>query len=338
MDEATLDDILTKSRGFMESQLILTAHELGVFDAIGNNPLTSKKLSEETALSKRGLTILLDGLAAIGLLEKSGTNYANTATGLRCLVSGGADCRSATLDHIIRMREAWLRLNESVRSGTTARREEESLVHNRERNRSFILAMRDIGRANAKIIAETLDLSDYKKLIDLGGGPGSFSMEIIKKFPHIRATVVDLPLTLEVARELVNEAGMADKLALREADFFNDPESDLGEGYDLAVISNVLHIEGVDQNRALLKRLFSAMDKHGMVIIHETIIDETRTAPPDRALFAINMLVNTERGNAYTFDEMKEWLEEAGFTDISFVDCFERPSLMVAYKGENAKL
>jgi cyclopropane fatty-acyl-phospholipid synthase-like methyltransferase len=198
--------------------------------------------------------------------------------------------------------------------------------------------MRDIGRANAKIIAETLDLSDYKKLIDLGGGPGSFSMEIIKKFPHIRATIVDLPLTLEVARELVNEAGMADKLALREADFFNDPESDLGEGYDLAVISNVLHIEGVDQNRALLKRLFNAMDKRGMVIIHETIIDETRTAPPDRALFAINMLVNTERGNAYTFDEMKEWLEEAGFTDISFVDCFERPSLMVAYKGGNAKL
>ncbi|MBE9536015.1 MAG: methyltransferase domain-containing protein [Proteobacteria bacterium] len=332
MPEATLDDILTKSKGFMESQLILSAHELGIFDVIGKDSFTSDKLSEKTDLNKRGLRILLDGLAAIGLLEKSGRNYANTGTGLRHLVSGGADCRSATLDHIIRMREAWLRLHESVKSGTTARREEESLVHNRERNRSFILAMRDIGQANAKTIAENLDLSRYKSLIDLGGGPGSFSMEIIKKFPHIRATVVDLPLTLEVASEVIKEAGMADKVALREADFFNDPESGLGKGYDLAVISNVLHIEGVEQNKALLKRLYSAMDTSGMLIIHETIIDETRTAPADRALFAINMLVNTERGNAYTFDEMRSWLEEAGFSDVTFIDCFDRPSLMVAYK------
>lgn len=331
MSEATLDDILTKAKSFMESQLILTAHELGLFNAIAKDSFTSGTLSKKMNLNNRGLTILLDGLAAIGLLEKSGENYANTGVGIRHLLDDGADCRSATLDHIIRMRETWLRLHESVKSGTTARREKESLIHNRERNRSFILAMRDIGQANAKTIAENLDLSAYKNLIDLGGGPGSFSMEIIKKFPQIRATVVDLPLTLEVAREVIGEAGMSDRVSLKEADFFNDPESALGKDYDLAVISNVLHIEGADQNRLLLKRLFNAMIG-GMVIIHETIIDETRTAPYDRALFAINMLVNTERGNAYTFNEIQAWLEEAGFSEVTFIDCFERPSLMVAYK------
>lgn len=70
----------------------------------------------------------------------------------------------------------------------------------------------------------------------------------------------------------------------------------------------------------------------GMVIIHESIIEENRTSPPDRALFAVNMLLHTKRGNCYSFEEMKGWMIDAGFEDIAFVDCFERPSLMVGYK------
>lgn len=331
-EEATIDNILERARGFMEAELILTAHEMDMFSIIGGKSLTAAEVAQETGSSERGITILLDALSALSLLKKSGSSYENRLEGRRCLCKNGNDYRGATLDHLAGMRDIWRRLAESVRTGTTARKEGESLVTDKKRNRAFILAMKEIGTPNAAVIAGHLDLSPYKKLIDLGGGPGSFAIELLKRNPQMRATLVDLPLTLEVAKEVIAGAGMSDRIDLKEADFFGDKDADIGSAYDLAIISNVLHIEGEEINRSLLKKLFHAMSAPGMVIIHESIIEENRIAPPDRALFAINMLVHTERGNCYSFDEMKSWMEDAGFENIAFVDCFERPSLIVGYK------
>lgn len=316
----------------MESQIIFTGHELDIFNCIGKKSMTSSELFHETGASERGLTLLLDALVSSALLIKSGNQYRNTTESLKYLCREGSDYRGATLDHMIKMRDMWLKLPEAVRTGTTPRTKDESLVTNRERNRSFILAMNEIGKANAKIIAHNLNLSSYKKLLDLGGGPGSYSIELLKKNPNMSAVIVDLPLTLEVAREVIKTEGMEERIGLKEGDFFNDLHCDLGSGYDAAIISNVLHIEDETRNRAVLKNVFNTMQSPGIIIIHESIIDEGRTSPPDRALFAVNMLVHTERGNCYTFNEIKGWLQEAGFDNIEFIDCFERPSLMVGYK------
>ena len=316
----------------MESQLIFTAHQLKLFDHIGKGKISASKLSEKTGASKRGLTILLDALVSSAILNKWGDCYGNTDETMRYLCKKGVDCKGSTLDHMLGMRDMWMRLPEAVKRGTTPRKKEECLVTNRERNRSFILAMKEIGTPNAKIIADNLDLSPYKKLLDLGGGPGSYSMELLKKNPSMSAIIVDLPLTLEVAKEVIQAEGMQERIELKEGDFFNNPHCDLGNDCDAAIISNVLHIEGDAENRALLKNVYKAMQSPGIIIIHESIIEEDRVNPPDRAIFAVNMLVHTERGNCYTFHEMKGWLEEAGFKNIEFIDCFERPSLMVGYK------
>ena len=330
--EATLDTILTRSKAFMDAQAILAAHEMGLFDALGDNSLSSGDLAHQMKVSKRGLAILLDGLVSLGLIRKEDQLYSNTSTGLKHLIKNGDDYRGATLDHMTRMRDMWLRLDEAVETGTSPRKPEESLVHNRKRNRSFILAMKDLGTPNAKIIADNLDLSPYKYLLDLGGGPGSYSMEIIRKFPNIKSTLVDLPLTLEVAKEVITSCQMEEKVTLKSADFYNDPSADIGSKYDLALLSNILHIEGINENERLLKRVYSSMAEKGMIIIHETLIDEERVSPPDRALFAVNMLIHTERGNCYTINEIKDWLEAAGFSGVKFIDCFEKPSLMIAFK------
>lgn len=331
-EKKNLESILKAAKGFMESQILLTAFELDLFNLIGENIKSAKEISKVTGSSERGIAILLDALAALGFVTKNEEVYANTPIGLRHLVKDGDDYRGATLAHILRMRDMWLRLSQAVKTGTSPRTPGESLVSNRERNRSFILAMRDSGRTNAGIIAENLDLSAYRRLVDLGGGPGTYSIEIIKRFPDIRSTLVDLPLTLEVAAEVIADEGMSDRIELKECDFFSHPDSDIGSGYDVALVSNVLHIESEDRNRKVLKNVFGAMAEEGMIIIHETIIDESRISPPDRALFAVNMLVHTERGNCYTFSEIKSWLEDAGFENIEFVDCFDRPSLIVGYK------
>ena len=328
----TIDDLLNKTKGFMESQLILTAHELDLYNHIDKHSLSSKELSRITGSSERGLTILLDALTSLGILIKSKNLYSNTDTTLKYLCKKGSHYKGSTFDHMLRMRDMWTKLPEAVIKGTSPRKKEECLVTNRERNRSFILAMKEIGTPNARIIAENINLSSCRKLLDLGGGPGSYSIELLKKNPLLSAVIIDLPLTLEVAKEVVQAEGMNERIELKEGDFFNNPECDLGKGYDSAIISNVLHIEGEERNRSLLNNVYMAMQPPGIIIIHESIIEESRTKPPDRAIFAVNMLVHTERGNCYSFIELKEWLEEAGFTDVEFVDCFEKPSIIVAYK------
>ena len=166
----------------------------------------------------------------------------------------------------------------------------------------------------------------------IGGGPGAYSEEILRHNPAMRAVLADLPITIETARSYVAKGGFADRITFQAIDIYNDPNMDLGSGYDVALISNVLHMEGERENRELLEKVYRTILPGGLLLIHETIIEDDHSSPVDRALFAVNMLVNTQRGNCYSFNEMKGWLEEAGFVDVTFIDCFERPSLMTARK------
>lgn len=325
-------EIMDLARSFQKPEVLMAAHKLGVFDALGRERLFGTEVAERIDASDRGTVILLDALVGMGLLLKDEGQYRNTPAGRDNLCRGGSDPIGHALDHGLGLMETWRKLPESVKSGRTNKPPEESFSENRSKNAIFIGAMAEIGRPNGKIIAENVDLSGRKLLLDAGGGPGAFSEEILRKNPGMRAVVADLPITLEAARPHIEKGGFADRIELRPADLYHDPDVDLGSGYDVALISNVLHMEGVEPNRELVKKVHAALVPGALLMIHETIIDDDRTTPVDRALFAINMLVNTERGNSYSFSEMKGWLGEAGFVDVVFVDCFEQPSLMTARK------
>ncbi|MBF0368307.1 MAG: methyltransferase [Magnetococcales bacterium] len=325
-------EIIRLANGFRTSQVILTAHHLGVFAIVGEELITAFQVAEQTGGDPRGMAMLLDALSALGLLTKEEHRYRHTPLGLKHLHPSGEAYMGASLTHLHDLSKVWSLLGEAVIQGGSVRPPEKNLLEDPETNRGFIQAMAQIGRPNARIIAETLDFSPYHRLLDLGGGPGTYAMEILRRNPQITGVVVDLPLTLEVAREEIAKEGFQSRLALHPVDFFNDTDSSLGEGFDVALISNVLHVEGVEANRNLLKRTHQAMAAGGMLVIHETLIDETRTRHPDRALFALNMLLNTERGDCYSFEEIHSWLLESGFHQVEFIDCFELPSLMTAIK------
>ncbi|MBF0583028.1 MAG: methyltransferase domain-containing protein [Magnetococcales bacterium] len=332
MDVAQLMEM---ARGFQKAQTLLTAHRLGVFRVLGDERLTADEVAVRLACAVRGVTILLDALVALELLAKESTFYHNTPFARQHLAPDGEACRGVSLDHLHDLMTVWSRLDEAVRTGCSVRQPEEQLMAgSAQRNAVFIGAMAEIGRPNARILAEQLDLSRYRSLVDLGGGPGVYCEEILRLNPRMHAVVADLPLTVATAQPMVAKGPFAERIGFQCVELFQGSGALLDRPYDVALLSNVLHMEGIEPNRRLLNRLHAAVNPGGMVIIHESIIDPDRTAPPDRALFAINMLVNTERGNCYTFEEMGDWLQAAGFVDVRLVDCFAQPSLMTARKME----
>jgi cyclopropane fatty-acyl-phospholipid synthase-like methyltransferase len=147
-------------------------------------------------------------------------------------------------------------------------------------------------------------------VLDIGAGSGVWGIALAKQSPHVRLHAVDWPRVLKVTRRIAKRHGVADRLATAAGDFF---EADFGRGHRLATIGQILHSEGRERSRRLLKKTFAALAPGGTVAIQEFVPNNDRTGPLAPLIFAVNMLVHTETGDTFTFAEMSEWLRRAGF-------------------------
>jgi SAM-dependent methyltransferase len=150
-------------------------------------------------------------------------------------------------------------------------------------------------------------------MVDLGGGAGSYSIAFVNCFHGLRSTLIDLLQTLEVAKEIISDFGLSERIECKEGDIYQDLMLPIGNDVDLFFISNILHQEGYEENARLMKRIFKHLLPNGRVILNDYMLDESRTKPEKGAIFSVNMLVNTERGRAYTKDEIERMLTDAGF-------------------------
>jgi ubiquinone/menaquinone biosynthesis C-methylase UbiE len=193
--------------------------------------------------------------------------------------------------------------------------------------RAFIGAMHVIGRVLSEEIAGSLDLRGYGKLLDIGGGSGTYTIAFLRRNPELKAVLFDLKDVIPIAKERFSSEGFVDRVELVAGDFYSD---ELPAGCDLALLSAIIHQNGRQQNLELFRKAYRALEPGGMLLIRDHIMDEKRTSPPEGALFAINMLVNTEGGDTYTFHEVEQGLQEAGFTDIRLLRSGEKMDCVVA--------
>lgn len=180
-------------------------------------------------------------------------------------------------------------------------------VRNRE---AFVLGMHNIASLKAKDIIKLINLKGVKTALDLGGGPGTYSIEMSKRGVHV--TLFDLPETIEIAQEIMRKASGTPVHTL-SGDFMVD---DIGKGYDLIFISQIFHAYSEQDNMYLVKKCRKALNEGGRIVVQEFPISTNRVHPPQSALFSINMLVNTEGGRCYSSDEIKSWLQKVGLKDI----------------------
>jgi len=227
--------------------------------------------------------------------------------------------------HLNHIWKNWSLLSDIVRQGKN-----ESLKKitewGGEVQEAFIGAMHVVGKEMASEIAESYDLSPYKKLLDIGGASGTYSMAFLRKNPAMRAVIFDFAPVLALAKKRLEAEGFLDRVELVAGDFYQD---ELPEGCDLALLSAIIHQNSPEQNIELYKKIYRALVPGGVVLIRDHIMDESRTQPPAGAMFALNMLVNTSGGDTYTFKEVKETLEAAGFGEVKQVRNGERMDCLV---------
>jgi SAM-dependent methyltransferase len=316
--------VLEEVRVFLRSRVILSAAELDLFTRLHREPATADVLSEELDCDNRAVTRLLDCLVAQELLQKEDRSYRATDRGAM-LSSDHPETELPMVLHLVGLWETWGGLTETVRTGENPKRKPIA-ERGKDSLKAFIGAMHVAGRSLSKEIAASYNLSSFKKLLDIGGGSGTYTIAFLERTPEMTAVLFDLPDVIPIAEERLGEEGFMDRVELVGGDFYQD---ELPTGCDLALISAIIHQNSLEENLDLYRKIHRALLPGGKLLIRDHVMDSTRTHPPTGSLFAINMLVNTKGGDTYTFAEIKDGLMAADFVKVRLLREGERMDCLV---------
>lgn len=300
-----------------------------LFDALERGPRSLAEISDETGASRRGLRALLNALVALQVLGKeSDGRYALTPESATFLVRGKPGYLGGFLRHGDTLIPKWQHLAEIVKSGKPAVMVNEEGAGT-EFFESFVEDLFAVGYPAAQALAAALP--EKRRVLDLAAGSGVWSIPFAQQSKEARVTAVDWPGVLRTTRKVTERLGVADQYEYRPGDLSS---ADFGSGYDMAVLGQILHSEGAEGSRALLGKTFRALAPGGTIAIAEFLADEDRSGPPMAMLFAVNMLVNTEEGDAFTVAEISSWLAEAGFVEPRTLEVLAPSPLILAARPE----
>ncbi len=313
----------------MKSAAIISAGQLGLFEALTAGPLTVEQLARKLQVSDLGIAHLAEFLAAIGYLTVSDAGFRNAPHTTRWFTqAGGVDYTAG----LLWTAESWSlmgNLAAAVRAGAPEKTLWESMQDRPQWGPIFSRYMHAFARHLAPDLLEKVKLPEgTKKLLDLGGSHGLQSMSFCRAYPGLRATIVDLPSALTDTQRTLADAGLADRITVRPGNLL---DGDWGENYDAAFYLSVAHNQTADDNRRVVAHLGRVIRKGGLLLIHEYLSG----SPMDvyDAAFRLTLLVETAT-RTYSFDEISSWLADAGFEPPTRIDLHprEKGSLLIAIR------
>ncbi len=310
---ATPQEILSLSRNFMECRVLLTGAELDIFTHLAE-PASSGDLAEKKGWHERPLTVVLDALTAMGLLIKQYGQYLTKPDLLPFLDAKSSQSVLPMVKHAATIWTNWSNLTRIV--AETGRADKIPARFDGEDQKAFIGAMHVVGRQHAPAIVQAVQPGPARRLLDVGGASGTYTIAFLDASPQMSATIFDLPDVVDMGRVRIAASGLEDRVDFVSGDFYTDQ---LPSGYDLALLSAIIHQNSPDQNLALYKKIWTALMPGGRLVIRDHVMENGKTAPKSGALFAINMLVGTPGGGTYTYEEIKTGLVGAGFENIRLI-------------------
>jgi len=313
---ATPAALLALSGGYWKTCALHAGAMLDVFTPIGDGAMTAAALAETLGCDARAMDMLLTALAAMGLLDKAGPQYRQTETSRKYLDTRSPDYIGFVIRHHQRLMASWTELPQAVRTGAP-RLDRVHRAEDPEDREDFLMAMFNLASSIAPRLAKAIDLSGAKRLLDLGGGPGTYAVHFCLENPGLTATVFDLATSEPFARSVSQRYGVSDRVSFTAGDYFQDA---VPGGFDVAWLSQILHAEDPDGCLTILSKTAGGLVPGGTVYVHDFMLDDSLDGPEFPALFALNMLLVTPHGQAYGQGQIRDMLARVGFRDITLLD------------------
>jgi cyclopropane fatty-acyl-phospholipid synthase-like methyltransferase len=319
----TVEPISALTTNMWKFRILAAAIKLNVFDAV-QNIHGIKEIAEELELEVDPLERLLNALVAMELLEKEEYSYFNRLISTKFLVKNSKEYYGDFVLMYEGMDDSWKEVDKVIKTNSPVAGD------NRERlaKEVFTRGMHSNAQAPANALSRLIDFGNRRHLLDIGGGSGAFSIILTNKFEGLKATVNEQVSVCKTVAEYVKKEGNKDKINILDGDYFK-VEFPI---HDVALFGQIFHSNSVNQNNLLLKKVYEKIEENGMVIITEFLLDEDKTGPLFPALFNLNMLKQTKNGRAYTFSEIKSWLENNGFKNIEKQPLIGPHTVITAYK------
>ena len=319
-------DILQLTSGYQAACVLAAAADLDLFSRLAGRSFSVDEAAGSLETDKRGTRVLLDALAALELLDKHDGKYQVPAALAQLLTPAGSPSVLAMVQHQGNCLRRWAQLGRVVKSGK-AEPWTASIRGEAADYASFIEAMDNVSRPMADPLVAHLGRLEFRHLLDVGGGSGTWTLAFLRANPQASATIFDLPKVIPQAQERITAAGMGGRVKLVGGDYMLDP---LPKGADLAWVSAIIHSLSRQQMRGLFASVFSALAPGGRILIRDFVMEESHTRPAGGAMFAVNMLSATEGGGTYTFSEVRSDLTSAGFQQADYLHREETMNTVVA--------
>lgn len=308
--------IVRLSTAYWESQTLLTANRLRLFDTLADGPRSAEDVAASLQLAPRSTALMLRALVGLGFLSQTGERFENTPMAAVFLVSRSPAFMGNVIRYSDALYDAWGGLEGALRSGQPALPAETYLGDDPARTRGFVMAMHERALGIARALVPLIDLNGRRAMLDVGGGPGTYSVMLTERFPGLKSVVLELPGVAAVARELVAAAGAADRVTLRDGDYHH---ADFGSGNDVVLMSGMFHRETAAACRSLIERAAACLEPGGLLVVSDIFTDDGGTHPPFAAMFGLNMMLTAPDGGVHADADVQHWMADAGFTGLRTV-------------------
>lgn len=319
------DPILQLATGFMTSKHLFVANAVGLFEHLADGPLVLDELARRTAVPRRTIRILADAMVALGLVERTADGYQNRPVASAYL----AGRTPADLRPLLRFWDrisypTWLNLKESVRSGQAQTRQGRFSAEDQQ---VFSEGVEALTAASAAALAASNDFSRHRRILDRGGGTGSFLIAALHRHGEPRGTLFELPTVATIARQRLDREPVGPRVDVVAGDFFQDA---LPTGHDAIIVANVVHLFSPEQNAPLLRRARQSMAEGGRLLLVDLWTDPTKTRPLPAPLMAGEFLMLAGDGDVYSEEELRGWLQASGWRPVERRPLTGPASLVVA--------
>jgi 3-hydroxy-5-methyl-1-naphthoate 3-O-methyltransferase len=331
----TPQHLLEMSWGFAPTLMLDAGVKIGLYEALDGKSMNPAQIAQKTGASPRGLKGLLEGLTGLGVLKRSGDQFSLAPDTAAFLVRGKPGYIGGVLKHFTgQLLDNWRNLAGCVKTGKPSTSVNEQ-AGGAEFFAQFVEDLYDLNSPGAGALAAelakrfSLESAGKIRALDIAAGSGVWGIALAQRLPGVQLTAVDWPQVTPVTRKVAARCGVGDRLTTVEGDI---GEVAFPTGNRVALLGHILHSEGEARSRKLLKKVYDALAPGGIIAIAEFVLDDTRTGPPFPLIFALNMLVHTQDGDAFTFGQLTNWLTDAGFTQVTQIPIPAPSPALVAVK------